>query len=267
MNNDNLRVKKILGNGFREMKRAFVFYLLLVIAHTGLNVLLNQFSLGILVVVLSLILYPGIVLEFHDSRLENRRPDIKKMFELNSRVIEAYVHSCLFIFLWSLLFVIPGVYKAYQYLRVPFIARDNPNMTNKQILEASKEEMNGKKGSLFWSRLIVVLPLIVTSIIAITIFFTSLFNFAQNAGHYISETEFVTAFFASIMGTGSVVFILLSCLSVIVGIYSRAIETYFYTEVTKERRKLVDAERIEDVQPIWNEQEVEGLSDENNQPL
>jgi uncharacterized membrane protein len=56
----------------------------------------------------------------------------------------------LYIFLWSLLFVIPGIVKSYAYAMTPFIMADNPEMTANEAITASKEMMNGHKGELFW---------------------------------------------------------------------------------------------------------------------
>ncbi len=56
----------------------------------------------------------------------------------------------IFILLWTLLFIVPGVIKAYAYSMAYFIAVDHPEYEWKQCLEASQEMMNGKKGKLFY---------------------------------------------------------------------------------------------------------------------
>ena len=55
----------------------------------------------------------------------------------------------LFIFLWSLLFVIPGIVKAYQYAFAFYISHDNPSLEPMQCLEKSKEMTKGHKMELF----------------------------------------------------------------------------------------------------------------------
>jgi uncharacterized membrane protein len=57
--------------------------------------------------------------------------------------------NALFVFLWSLLFVIPGIVAAYSYSMAPYILADNPGMDGANALEASKKLMKGKKGTLF----------------------------------------------------------------------------------------------------------------------
>lgn len=53
------------------------------------------------------------------------------------------------VFLWSLLCVIPGIIKAYEYAAVNYILAVNPTMDYKQALELSKKIMNGHKLELF----------------------------------------------------------------------------------------------------------------------
>jgi len=48
-------------------------------------------------------------------------------------------------FLWSLLFIIPGIIKAYSYRMVPFILTDNPNMGPDNAITLSRRMMDGSK--------------------------------------------------------------------------------------------------------------------------
>ena len=62
--------------------------------------------------------------------------------------------TSLYIMLWSLLFIIPGLVKAYAYAMAPFILEENPNMTPSEAIKASRELMDGHKFDLFclhWS--------------------------------------------------------------------------------------------------------------------
>lgn len=60
----------------------------------------------------------------------------------------ALVNS-IFIFLWSLLFIVPGIIKALSYSMSYYIIADNPDMTPTEARNASIELMNGNKGRLF----------------------------------------------------------------------------------------------------------------------
>ncbi len=55
----------------------------------------------------------------------------------------------LFVALWSLLFVIPGIVAAYSYAMAPFIMLENPHCGASQALAESKEMMRGNKWRLF----------------------------------------------------------------------------------------------------------------------
>lgn len=56
----------------------------------------------------------------------------------------------LFISLWSLLFIIPGIVSAYSYAMAPFILQDNPSKRWKQCIDESRYLMHGHKAQLFW---------------------------------------------------------------------------------------------------------------------
>lgn len=63
--------------------------------------------------------------------------------------IGLYVKMTIFIFLWSLLFCIPGIIKSYAYSMAPYIMADHPNITGGQAITASQNLMKGKKAKLF----------------------------------------------------------------------------------------------------------------------
>ena len=55
----------------------------------------------------------------------------------------------LYIFLWSLLFIIPGIIKAYEYYLVPYIVGDDPDISASEAFRMSKELMRGNKFKVF----------------------------------------------------------------------------------------------------------------------
>ncbi|MBQ6884573.1 MAG: DUF975 family protein [Clostridia bacterium] len=54
-----------------------------------------------------------------------------------------------FTFLWSLLFVIPGIVKSYSYAMTSYILADHPEMTAQEAIDASRKMMDGHKMDLF----------------------------------------------------------------------------------------------------------------------
>jgi len=55
----------------------------------------------------------------------------------------------IFVYLWSLLLIIPGIIAAYRYRMALYIMIDNPHMSALECITASKQMMNGHKGELF----------------------------------------------------------------------------------------------------------------------
>ena len=55
----------------------------------------------------------------------------------------------IFTFLWSLLFVIPGIVKMYAYSMAPYILQDDPSKSWKTCLDESQAMMKGYKWKLF----------------------------------------------------------------------------------------------------------------------
>jgi len=60
-----------------------------------------------------------------------------------------YLLEIIFIFLWSLLFLIPGIVKCFSYSMAFFILRDNPGIGSVEAITRSRKMMDGHKGRLF----------------------------------------------------------------------------------------------------------------------
>ena len=55
----------------------------------------------------------------------------------------------IFVFLWTLLFIIPGIVKKYAYRMVPYIMADNPTISGTEAIQKSQEMMMGNKFDVF----------------------------------------------------------------------------------------------------------------------
>ena len=53
------------------------------------------------------------------------------------------------VFLWALLFIIPGIYKKFEYYMVGYILSERPDMPYKEALEYSRRMMKGQKWNAF----------------------------------------------------------------------------------------------------------------------
>ena len=51
--------------------------------------------------------------------------------------------------LWTLLFIIPGIIKSFEYAIIPYILADDPEISSKDAFKKAKEMMNGNKWRLF----------------------------------------------------------------------------------------------------------------------
>ncbi len=92
--------------------------------------------------------YSIFLLKQHDRQ----NPEIQDLFSQFSDFKRGFLLSLLqglFVFLWSLLLVIPGLIATYKYAMAPFIMAENPDMRPREALRASTELMDGHKWELF----------------------------------------------------------------------------------------------------------------------
>jgi len=93
----------------------------------------------------------------------------------------------IFVSLWSLLLIIPGIIAAYRYSMVFYILSDNPEISAMEALKRSKEMMMGSKWKLFclqlsfigWS-LLGILTLFIGYLWLIPYIYGSMANFYEN---------------------------------------------------------------------------------------
>ena len=76
--------------------------------------------------------------------------------EMFSAFSEAYWNQVLvmfqqqlYIFLWTLLLVIPGIIKSYEYYMVPYLLAENPHLTGAEARELSSRMTEGSKWDIF----------------------------------------------------------------------------------------------------------------------
>jgi len=86
----------------------------------------------------------------------DKKPNIESLFEVfkNFKLIVKslilFFVTTLFILLWTLIFIIPGIIACLKYSQSFFILNDNPNTGPLQAIELSKKMMEGYKGKLFF---------------------------------------------------------------------------------------------------------------------
>ena len=92
----------------------------------------------------------------------------------------------LFIFLWSLLFIVPGIVKSYAYRLVPYILAEAPDMDAREARTRSEEMMKGHK----WEAFVFDLSFIGWDLLCVctcgilAIFYVNPYKFASDAELY-----------------------------------------------------------------------------------
>ena len=61
-----------------------------------------------------------------------------------------YLLMYIFIILWSFLFIIPGIVKAFSYAMTPYILEENPELSANDAIDRSRAMMKGHKFDLFY---------------------------------------------------------------------------------------------------------------------
>lgn len=80
-----------------------------------------------------------------DDVIENMFNECKNY----GRALGVSLLTAVFTFLWTLLFIIPGIIKAYSYAMTNFIAKDHPELDADSCIEESMKMMDGHKADLF----------------------------------------------------------------------------------------------------------------------
>lgn len=92
-----------------------------------------------------------VLLETGDNRLTNNSFSLG--FGNWLHVVWGMILSTIYIFLWTLLLVIPGIIKSYSYALTPYILVEHPEMSANEAIEESMRLMDGHKFDLFYLQL------------------------------------------------------------------------------------------------------------------
>ena len=83
---------------------------------------------------------------FGDTKFETMFSGFRENY---GNTVGAMFVTYLFVFLWALLFVIPGIIKALEYSMVEFLLSDNPSMPGERARQISSQMTSGEKGAIF----------------------------------------------------------------------------------------------------------------------
>lgn len=116
---------------------------------------------------------------------------IKVGFQNYGRTFITLFLRDLFIVLWCILLIIPGIVKAYSYALVPYILADNPELSPMDAIKRSKEMMNGYKMQAFLLDLSFIGWILLGCITAgiALIFWTCPYMYSSDAAFYLKVKE------------------------------------------------------------------------------
>lgn len=91
-------------------------------------------------------------IRFNKNLIDGNNPQFSDLFSRFNVFWPGFLLQLLIIiytFLWTLLFIIPGIIAAYSYSMAPYILEENPGMPVNEAIRLSKEMMRGNKWRLF----------------------------------------------------------------------------------------------------------------------
>ena len=150
MNRSELKVKakeSLKGHYGEAIKIYLLFFCISLLS----SIIINNELLNLIISFVIMGFYLGYY-SFFLKISRNEEVTWKELFNKNNLFFTSIIVSILvgiFTFLWSLLFIIPGIIAAIGYSMVYYVALDNPDLGVMDIIKKSKEIMNGHKMDFF----------------------------------------------------------------------------------------------------------------------
>ena len=135
-------------NDFIDAFMAFVSGALIVIMFFAVIFSIAHFIIGCIVGV-------GYA-KFNLDLVDNKKTGIGKLFayfKIWKTTVLSNLLQAIFIFLWSLLFFLPGIFAAYSYSMTNYILAENPTLSAPKAIRQSKRMMHGNRFELFFLHL------------------------------------------------------------------------------------------------------------------
>lgn len=140
---------------------------------------------------------------FNLNLVDGKEARFSDLFSQFGRIGSGIIMNLLlgvFTFLWSLLFVIPGIIKSYSYAMTPFILAEHPEISENAAITRSRELMDGNKWRLFclffsfigWE-LLICSPLLV-SLVLLSVKFATGVNIALTGALIFCGISFILFF-------------------------------------------------------------------------
>lgn len=140
----NLNIREEFSGFYEDLPSFIKLYLTLAAGTAGMLSLVSFILGGVIQLG-----YASYLLKQQDREIYT----IKELFSQFDRFGQGFLQAFLrglYTFLWTLLFLIPGIVKSYAYAMTPFLMAEDPNLSAKEAIKLSQEKMRGHKGELFW---------------------------------------------------------------------------------------------------------------------
>lgn len=151
------------------------------------------YLINFLIDMASLMLSAGMVI-FALNAAKRAGTSIGNLFDGFAQFLRIFLLSLIegvFVFLWGLLFIIPGIVAAYRYRLAIYLLLDHPEMRVMDCIRESKRLMSGRKGELFVLDLSFFGWMLLSSIpylgIAVSVYVTPYMEITR-AGFYLAVT-------------------------------------------------------------------------------
>lgn len=120
-----------------------------------INMMITMFVIWVIMVVLSIFLFCPLAIGVQRFFVVShyRKAELNELGYAFSNsylnVVKIMFLKNLYVSLWSLLFIIPGIIKSFEYLMIPYILAENPGIDSKEAFAMSKQMMDGNKWNAF----------------------------------------------------------------------------------------------------------------------
>lgn len=161
------------------------------------------------------------------DREEAETRDLFSQFDRFGQGFLMQLLMTLYIFLWSLLLLIPGIIKSYAYAMTPYILYEHPEMTPNEAITESRRLMDGKKWDLFCLGFSFIGWDLLVSAPALTVFVYFVFHYDLSA---MGVAVLLQAIFRLVP-----LMIVLSAGNLFLAPYRNAANAAFYREVVRQR--------------------------------
>lgn len=127
-----------------------IVYVLIAICATAMESALWESSL-----ISTLLLVPmqyAYSIVFLDDLRSGKKLEVASLFEGYSdylRIVGTYLLAGIYVFLWSLLLIIPGIIKGLGYSQTVYVLKDNPELSFNAAIKRSCEMMKGHRWEYF----------------------------------------------------------------------------------------------------------------------